>query len=374
MFAIYFGACASQPPVTPSPAQAGAVPAPTVTPWPEASSRFRAPGSSWLGADSAYSVDLGDRVLWLFGDTFIDPARDGSRTNGPNLFLRNTVALQSGSYDLSRAELAFVTGPERDGVPTSYFADSSSDEWFWPLHGARLPDGELILFRLRVIKVDTGFGFRVAGWDAIAIDEPQATASDYRPRTIARGSDPLLGASVLLDGEYLYAYAAKNRDDDHAITLARFRLAALHGLPEGALDDPEWYTAGGYQLQSAGAQAAVLIADGQTEFSVHFERRLGSFLEVQMRGLFVSDPNTAIVVRSAPRPEGPWSSATAVWKPPAAAGADASKLLAYAAKAHPEQRGADLVLTYVVNDVAHPAPLDAVYYPEVLRLTFLRRH
>ena len=49
---------------------------------------------------------------------------------------------------------------------------------------------------------------------------------------------------------------------------------------------------------------------------------------------------------------------------------NAGDLAAYAAKAHPEQRGADLVLTYVINDVKHPTPADAVYYPEPLRLQY----
>src|SRR5262245_28716220 len=81
-------ACAAPAPPAPATAPAVAAQAPDVAPWPEAAARFRSQGSSWLGADSAYSVDLrSGRVLWLFGDTFVDPARDGSRTDGPNFFL-----------------------------------------------------------------------------------------------------------------------------------------------------------------------------------------------------------------------------------------------------------------------------------------------
>ena len=47
---------------------------------------------------------------------------------------------------------------------------------------------------------------------------------------------------------------------------------------------------------------------------------------------------------------------------------DASKLAAYAAKAHPEQRGADLVLSYVVNDLKRFPPGDRVYYPQIVRM------
>jgi len=378
-------ACAAAPPSAPSPAQA-TTPAATsrpaeVAPWPQASARFHGEDTSWLGADSAYSVDLrAGRVLWLFGDTFLDPARDGSRTNGPNFFLHNSIALQTpaedtSQYDLTRSKLTFFYGPARAKVPTSYFSETEQGDWFWPLHGARMPDGKLLLFRMRVSKISTGFGFKVVAWDAIAIDEPDADPGAWRPRLLtldAGATETLVGASVLIEGDYLYAYAAKNRDDDHAISLARFTLSELAALRERALDDPEWYTTRGFQRQSAGAIAETLIADGQIEFSVHYEARLRCFVQIQMRGLFVSDPQTAIVMRTAPRPEGPWSAPLALFKPPAPPGTEASKLLAYAAKAHPEQRGAEEVLTYVANDVAHPTPLDTVYYPEVLRLTFRR--
>ena len=237
-----------------------------------------------------------------------------------------------------------------------------------------MPDGTLLLFRMRVRKVSGGFGFAVSGWDAVAVDTPTAKPNAWNLRPL--GGQPsdapyLIGSSVLLEGDHLYAFAAKNDDRDHTIYLARFPLASLAGLPDRAFDDPEWYTARGYQRQSAGAVPAPVIPDGQIEFSVHFEARLEQFVQFQTRGLFASDPSTAIVMRTAPRPEGPWSQPAVVFVPPVPPGADPNKLLTYAAKAHPEQRGsAELVLTYMQNDVANPVPLDAVYYPEVLRLTF----
>jgi hypothetical protein len=113
-----------------------------------------------------------------------------------------------------------------------------------------------------------------------------------------------------------------------------------------------------------------VLAGGQIEISVHFQPQLARFVEIQTRGLFVSDPQTAIVMRTSDTPEGPWSEPVAIWRPTAPPNTDPSKLLTYAAKAHPEQRGADLILTYMQNDVSAPTPNDAVYYPEVLRLQF----
>lgn len=354
---------------------------PSVQPWPEAGARFRSE-ASWRGADSAYSVELSkDRVLWLFGDTFVDPARDGSRVNGPNVFLRNSVALQIPSQpaepdttqrDLSRSTFQFFTGPERAQTPTSFFSETEEGDWFWPLHGIVLPDGQLLLFRIQVAKVSTGFGFAVRGWDAVAIDSPQAPPNTWAPRVVTRQLDApyLIGSSVLAHGQHLYTFAAKNDDADHTLYLARFSLDALRGLPAEALSDPEWYTAAGYQRQSAGATPAALLAEGQIEISVHYEPKLERFIQIQTRGLFASDPRTAVVYRTATALEGPWSPMIELWKPPVPEGADPNKLLVYAAKAHPEQTGDRTVVTYVQNDVAHPTPIDAVYYPEVIRVGF----
>jgi hypothetical protein len=122
--------------------------------------------------------------------------------------------------------------------------------------------------------------------------------------------------------------------------------------------------------QSAGARPRALFADGQVELSVHYVSSLDRFVEVQMRGLWLSDPRTAIGLRWAVRPEGPWSPLAAVYRPVESTLPNAADLIAYAAKAHPEQRGADVVLTYVVNDPRHATPADAIYYPEPLRLSF----
>lgn len=350
----------------------------TTNTWPDATARFRGKGP-WLGADSAYSIDLGGgRVLWLFGDTFIDPSADGSRTNGPSQFVRNSVAIQTSgpdttSYDLSRSQLQFFTGPERNGVATSFFPETASGDWYWPLSGIRLSNGQVLLFRMRVAKVATGFGFKVMGWDAVAIEKPDLEPSAWTLRAIAdQSSDAawLLGASTLQHGEYLYVYAAKNADDDHSLGVARFPIASLRSDPSDALRDPEWYTADGYRHESTGVSPSPILAGGQIEISVHYQPQLGRFIEVQTRGLFTSDANTAIVMRTSAAPEGPWSEPQSIWRPSAPGHTDPSKLLTYAAKAHPEQRGADLVVTYMQNDVSSPTPNDAVYYPEVLRVRF----
>jgi hypothetical protein len=350
-------------------------------PWPEAALRFHT-NPIWLGADSAYSIDLdATHVLWLFADTFLDPAADGLRTNGPNLFIRNSLAAQSGkdpsaAHDLARDTLTFYWG-DQGGAPSSFFPDPEPGaHWYWPLHGARLPDGKLLLFRMLVSKSDSALAFQVDSWDAVAIDDPLQPPDQWQPRALAAPSQrfgKLLGSSVLIDGDYLYAYAVENQGQDHSIFLARWPLAALAGLAAGALDDPEWFTGSGFSaaagLQPTAAPAA-LFHDGQVEFSVHRESGRQRYVEIQMQGLFVASADTRLAMRSANHPQGPWSALTPLLRPAEAAAPNAANLAAYAAKAHPEQGGADLILTYVVNDLKQFPPADSVYYPQTLRGTY----
>lgn len=339
---------------------------------------FHAQGQ-WLGADSAYSVDLGSgRVLWLFADTFIDPAADGSRTNGNNFFIRNSCALQSApepasAYDPARASLSFYWGPTHDGVPSSFFHDEDGAvHWLWPLHGVRLPDGALLLFRMHVRSVPGGLGFEPMGWDAVAIDDPQQPLPAWQPRLVqplTAAPAVLVGSSVLIDGDYLYAYATANTAQNHAVYLARWPLRDLNGLPSGVLADPQWYCGdAGFVAQHSATPAVALFADGQVELSVHYVPALQRFVELQMRGLFLGDPNTALGLRWSPRPEGPWSVLRPFFRPPESALPGARGLVAYAAKAHPEQQAGGLVVSYVVNDLEHPTPNDALYYPRLVRV------
>lgn len=78
--------------------------------WPEADLLFQR-DQYWVGGDGAYSVDLGEgRVLWLFGDSWIDPRGMGSREGAT--MVSNSLALQNG-YDPSQATAEFYWGQRR---------------------------------------------------------------------------------------------------------------------------------------------------------------------------------------------------------------------------------------------------------------------
>src|SRR5215467_1464569 len=158
-----------------------ATPAQMATAWPETDKLFRS-DPRWLGADAAFSVDLGNgRVLWLFGDTLV--ARKVGDTRRTAAFVRNTVAVQAG-YDPSRASIKFYWRTIR-GRPSEIFP-SEGKIWMWPSSGILLGD-RLILFCSRVIPVHSkdSLGFQSAGWVAYIVTNPGEEPSAWVLKKVA---------------------------------------------------------------------------------------------------------------------------------------------------------------------------------------------
>jgi hypothetical protein len=131
----------------------------TAVAWPEADKLFHS-DSRWLGADGAYSIDLGNnRVLWMFNDTFVARHRGDDRPHAA--FLRNTVAIQTG-YDPSLATIKFYWRT-RKGRPSEIFP-SEGPIWMWPGSGTRVGN-RLLLFCERVASdsAKDSLGFKPVG-------------------------------------------------------------------------------------------------------------------------------------------------------------------------------------------------------------------
>src|SRR5436189_3915828 len=64
------------------------------TPAPHLDELFFPASSSWRGGDAVYSVPLSsDRILWLFGDSFI--AKPGATGREGGRMVRNSLAIQT---------------------------------------------------------------------------------------------------------------------------------------------------------------------------------------------------------------------------------------------------------------------------------------
>jgi hypothetical protein len=360
LIALCQAACAAAPTLLPDSAEVPSSDLIQATPWTEADALFRS-DPRWLGSDGAYSIDLGDgRVLWLFGDTFISTSF--LRTRRLAKMIRNSVGLQTG-YDPSAASMLFTWRTE-GGKPSSFFPEEG-ETWFWPGHGIALED-RLIVFLMATRSTSEGIGFEHTGWRAVSISHPERPPSEWQLKWLDTPENPfglIVSGSVMQMGEHVYAFSV--REPEHTIHVARWPLAPV--MKED-LSRPEWWTGeerGWVVEEDLLKRPAPLFSEGQNEFTVHFEPLLDQFLEIQSVGLGQAD----LGFRLAGSPTGPWTPVERFHRPQEW---EMSRILIYAAKAHPHLTGADLVLTYATNisPFSRLVRRGDVYYPRFLRVHF----
>jgi hypothetical protein len=331
-------------------------------PWPDADRLFHS-DPLWRGGDAAYSVDLGaGRVLWLFGDSFVATAP--GQTRRQCAFTRNTIAIETG-YDPSRASLRFYWR-QKGGKPASFFPERGVN-WLWPMHGVRL--GNAILLFLSVIGPDRdpdSLGFRLVGWTAFLISNPDREPTRWKWRELAPHANAwnvMMGASVLRDGGFLYIYGFD--EPRHDAYLVRLREAAA---ARGRLSDWEWWcgpSRGWMPRHDIEGAPLPVFTGGSTEMSVQYNRGNGRYVEVESVGFGATD----LAIRTAARPEGPWTPPAKVYRPAESDGADP---FVYAGKAHPELVGADIVATYATNGSDERLASDmSIYFPRFVRINLL---
>lgn len=163
--------------------------------WDEAGKIFRF-DSHWLGGDGATSVDLGHgRVLWLFGDSFIDLSGSGVRRTSD--LVRNSIAIQKG-YNPTTAEMQFLW--KLKGTKPEAFFSLAGDRWYWPASGIMIGK-RLLIFFMEIKTARNAFGFEACGWKAVLIDNPQRTPdfwiltylkSPQKPDLIVDTGNPVL--------------------------------------------------------------------------------------------------------------------------------------------------------------------------------------
>ena len=330
--------------------------------WREADQLFRR-DPHWVGGDGASSVVLGDgRILWLFGDSWIDPT--GTRSRQGARMISNSVAIQTGT-DPATATIQFYWGRAADGSPAPLVPDES-DERHWFGNGVRVGD-RLILFLNRIRSTTTGLGFESVGWVAWMVDNPDADPSHWRMVRLSTSTNPLgvlVGfAAVLRLGEYVVALGSQDPVKSHPIYAVRW---PAHQVGRGDLANPEWWAGDrlGWVPDSSPAPRHPILEDGQSDLTIHWDTATARFLAFQTQGFGPAD----VMIRAAPALTGPWSRPRMLFRP-----SDYYRphVMLYSAKAHPILTGADLVLTYATNTFVFAENFsDAlIYYPRFVRLT-----
>jgi len=323
----------------------------TAAAWPEADKLFHS-DPRWLGADAAYSVDLGhERVLWIFEDTFLG-SRPGNLSRHEGRFVHNTVAIEHG-YNPAQATIDFYW-QSRGGESAEIFPNEGS-VWIWPDDGI-LIGTSLIVFGERVVADDKS-GFKSDGWTAYMIANPDAEPSKWRPKKITEQHDTVLLASAIVrQGDFVYLFGQS--EPEHDLYAAR---VSVQQLTRGDLTPLTWWD--GHDWTGTRATRQLIIRDAGTETSIQPNPAGRGFIEINNQGYGASD----IVMRTAAALTGPWSAPKIIYRPPESDGPDP---FVYAGKSHAELRGADLVLTYATNSFNDANADDLTrYFPRFVRVS-----
>ena len=332
----------------------------TAMPWPQADTLFRS-DKCWLGGDGAYSIDLGkQRVLWLFGDSFIDPAGSGDRNNA--VVVRNSLAIQRG-YDPTAAAITFYWGALKQGAGP-YF-NGKNDSWFWPGGGARVGD-TLIIFLMRIRSAANDLGFELEGWTCVSIKNPDLSPKEWDItwlRTPKNDFGIIVGSAALFIEDYLYAFATDARSNE--AYLVRWPVS---DVLRGDLTNMYWWSGNiWFEYGKLSGEPSAVFSEAQMEYTVHYEPAFGLFMQIQT-GSFM---DRRLIFRTATKITGPWSEPKPFYTPVEERSQD---LLVYAGKAHHGLSGSDLVLTYAVNslDMDRLVSDNSLYYPVFVRGSLYR--
>ena len=197
--------------------------------------------ASFTGGDGTYSVPIADgRTAWLFGDSFVGGVQpDGSRSNDPKTFVRNSIVFQDGD------DFRLVTGRE-DGAPVDAarppgMAENRNglgpDQWYWPGHGTTRGD-DLHVFMNRFDHPKDrpdplAWDWRYGGTDLATFDAK--TGALRATNKVFGAGDVLWGAAVLERGGHTYVYGA---EDDPA---GKTRHAHVARVERDRLLEPDAY-------------------------------------------------------------------------------------------------------------------------------------
>lgn len=271
------------------------------------------------GRDGGYSGFAFGRSVWVYGDTVLAAPGDDGRS------WRNNTMSHTADLDARDGVTAFTDRADEGGAPVELLPRTDEEAAFDAAHAqddegncAQAPCGARYALWPTALAADPARaralafyvkiygepgpwnfhaeGYSVATWsglDAAPVRPRLAARPDLDPTLMFGKDEPAFGSAALVEGNDLYVYGCEG-GFEKPCRLARVPLA-------DALDRAKWrYWDGRAFVADLGAARPVF--DGHTMLDVHASAIAGGFIAFYSRPL-----DDRIFLRTAPRPEGPWS-------------------------------------------------------------------
>ena len=352
----------------------------------------------WTGADGCYSVEMGDgRTLWLYSDTWVGTVAKGKHAEGSRL-VNNSIGLQpaiSGGKPPKHDSLEFFWGkPRKDDKPRAWIEpalevkagdpQAADKSWYWLLDGCMVapPGGgkKLLIFLMHMGRKKEGgdgvFNFRMLGGALAVVSNPLEEISKWKVSQVVNPHSRRSGANDISWATALYL-ADKDGPGEPG-TLYIYGIRDVKGLnkhvvlaraPASRADDfSTWRFFAGNRWSEKSSEAARITDQAVNEHTVESI----TYKEESRLVLVESQPvfGKHILVRTAERPEGPWSGLKKVFL---VENLDKGrhKRFTYAGKGHTHLSApGELLISYVINshnfwDMVGDA---SIYRPRFIRL------
>jgi hypothetical protein len=342
----------------------------------------------WTGGDCAGTVPLpGGRTLWLFGDSWIGPVREGRHAEG-SAMVNNAIAVHGIAHDGVPAtpdSVEFLWGQDAAGKPAAWVVPSDEESSreknlrYWPTGGGDVVTesgggrSSLFVFLMRIRdrsdSKDDVWNFEGCGSAVVRVENPADPPRQWRKQvtTLTRPSSPIppmerriaWGAAAMVsptDPMTVLIYGVDSTDGlNKKLLLARAPASSVDQFDNWSFKSAEGWS----DRPADAASIADMVMD---EFSMDRMEIGGVTRCVMVYNRPILDDH--IVVRLADQPEGPWSFPREIYRCPEPS--QDKRLMAYSAKAHPElSKPGELLITYCVNsqDFWHMAGDASIYRP-----------
>jgi hypothetical protein len=330
----------------------------------------------WLGADGAYSVDLGSgNSLWIFGDTFVGPSTATSRTRETG-FIHNSIAVSTCSGQTCLFQY-YWNGTNGSKPAPRFSVPGSSTDWFWPMDGF-VYNGTLYLALMQMHATGSGgaFGFAYSGVQLASIAnytvEPSQWSITYQ--VLNTGGSAVPGASVVVGqgpngnpdpsnaqgASYVYFFTVIPASDSSIppyMALLRLPLDQLSSAARPGNVSWEYLTSNSTWSSwpdtdtPLPADNAVVLNPGSTELTVRYHPSTNQWIAVYPLGL---DNQAHYAISSSMT--GSWGQSEALYSYPEMQSGNSNytaNVFCYAAKEHTEfEPAGQLFFTYACNSTA----------------------